>query len=75
MDFVRGIAVWGLIAIAASILGGLVAGAKNRDYSFWIAWCFVLPPMLLVLLVLPRHEGQRPRRPSVDEEDRRSGWF
>jgi hypothetical protein len=75
MDFVRGIAIWGLIALAAAFLGGLLAGVKNRDYSFWIAWCLVLPPMLIVLLLLPRHEGPRPRQPSLDTQDRRDGWL
>lgn len=74
MDLVRGIVVWGLAALAAAIIGGILAGVKNRDYSFWIAWCFVLPPMVVVLLMMPRHEGPRPRRPSLDEQERRARW-
>jgi hypothetical protein len=39
---------------------------KNRDYSSWMAWCFVLPPLVLILLLLPRHQGVRPRQPRLD---------
>ncbi len=48
----------------------MLAGMKNRDYSFWGAWCFVLPPALIVLLLLPKNAGPRPRRATLDEEDR-----
>lgn len=74
MDLTQVIVIWGLVALAAAALGGVLAGVKNRDYSFWIAWCFVLPPIVLFLLLLPRYEGARPRKPSLDEQDRRSGW-
>lgn len=64
------IAIWGVTAILSAVLGGILAGIKNRDYSHWIAWCFLLPPLVIWLLLLPRHQGPRPRRPSLDEEDR-----
>jgi hypothetical protein len=74
MDFTQGIVIWGLVALSAAFLGGVLAGVKNRDYSFWIAWCFVLPPMLLFILLLPKYEGVRPRQPTLDEQDRRGWW-
>jgi hypothetical protein len=70
MDLVGGIVTWGFIALGAATLGGILAGIKNRDYSFWIAWCFVLPPLVLFLLLLPRLEGPRPRRPSLYHQER-----
>jgi hypothetical protein len=73
MDFVRGIVVWGLIALGSAGLAGVLAGVKNRDYSFWIAWAFLVPPIVLFLMLLPRLEGERPRQPSLDDHDRR-GW-
>ena len=57
-------------AIGAAVLGGIIAGVKNRDYSFWIAWCLILPPMLIFLAMLPRRSGERPRRPSLDDQER-----
>jgi hypothetical protein len=71
MDLMGGIVVWGGVAVASGIVGGLLAGVKNRDYSSWIAWCFVLPPLILVLLLLPRYQGLRPRQPRLDEGEER----
>jgi hypothetical protein len=71
MDLMGGIVVWGGVAVASGIIGGLLAGAKNRDYSFWIAWCFVLPPLVFILLLLPRYQGLRPRQPRLDEGEER----
>jgi hypothetical protein len=65
------IVLWGLIAITASIFAGLLAGVKNRDYSYWVAWSFLVPPLVLWLLFLPRYKGQRPRQPRLDDIDRR----
>ncbi len=66
---VRIIAIWGLTAIACSLIALLVAGIKRRDHSFWAAWSFMFPPMLLVLLLMPANQGPRPRRPTLDEEE------
>lgn len=70
---VKGIAIWGTVAIASALLALLVAGIKRRDHSFWAAWSFMFPPMLLVLLLMPANKGERPRRLSIDEEERRAG--
>lgn len=63
------IIAWGAAAVGASLLAGLLAGAKNRDYSWWMAWCFVLPPLVFVLLVMPAYVGPRPRPPRLDADD------
>ncbi len=72
MDFLRGIVIWGGIALAGGVAGGVLAGVKNRDYSAWIAWCFILPPLVLVLLVVPKHQGPRPRQPRLDADENHS---
>ncbi len=71
MDLMGGIVIWGGVAVASGVVGGLLAGVKNRDYSSWIAWCFVLPPLVFVLLLLPRYQGLRPRQPRLDESEER----
>jgi hypothetical protein len=70
---VKVIAYWGVIAIISSILAAVVAGMKRRDHSFWAAWSFLFPPMLLLLLVIPSNKGPRLRRPSLDEVEEQGG--
>lgn len=65
-----GIVIWGLTALVTTALAGLLAGRKNRDYSFWMAWCFLVPPAILLLAFLPKLTGPRPRQPSLDAIDR-----
>lgn len=66
------VAIWGSTMLGAMLLAGLVSLWKNRDYSVWMAWSFLLPPALFILLLLPRHKGARPRRRTLDEEDRQT---
>lgn len=61
------------IMLLCGILGGILAGLKNRDYSYWIAWCFIIPPAVIVLALLPVRKGARPRRATLAEEDERDG--
>ena len=63
------ITIVGGIMIITSILGAVLAGLKNRDVSVWLAWTFLIPPTLLILSLLPRIKGRRPRRRTLDEED------
>jgi hypothetical protein len=63
------IVYWGAAALLAAVLGAILAVYKRYDVSKWAAWCFVLPPLVVVLLLLPRNTGPRPSRPSLDEED------
>ena len=70
---VRIITYWGIAAIVASVLAGILAGVKRRDHSFWAAWSFLFPPMLLILLVMPSYKGPRLRRPGIDEIEERGG--
>lgn len=65
-----GIVIWGLVALVSCALAGLIAGWKNRDYSFWMAWGFLVPPAVILLAILPKLSGPRPRRPTLDETDR-----
>jgi hypothetical protein len=68
---VKFIAIWGVVSIASAFLAGVLAGMKRRDHSFWAAWSFLFPPMLLLILIMPVNKGPRPRRPTIDElEDR-----
>ncbi len=70
---VTGIVVWGITAFASSILAAFIATWKNRDYSSWAAWCFLVPPLLIALLLSPKNPGPPPRRPTLDQLDGRDG--
>ena len=63
----KAIAIWGIVVIASAIIAGVLAGMKRRDHSFWAAWSFLFPPMLLLLLLMPSNQGPRHRRPGLDE--------
>ena len=65
---VKIITIWGLTAIAATLIAGIVAALKNRDVSYWMGWCFVLPPMLIALIMIPKLAAPRPRRPTDDDD-------
>lgn len=68
MSMVKAVVIWAAIAFGAMALAGVLAGVKNRDVSFWMAWSFFVPPMVLFLALLPKREGPRPRRPDLDDE-------
>lgn len=63
------IVVWSGLALAGSMLAGLLALVKRRDLSAWMAWGFLLPPAVLLFAMLPRNAGARPRQPSLDQLD------
>ena len=63
------IAIWGLTAISASLIAGVLAGIKHRDVSYWMGWCFVLPPMLIALALIPKLPQPRPARKSDEDDD------
>jgi hypothetical protein len=65
------IVIWGAIAVSASVLAVILAGYKNRDYSYWVAWSFLVPPAVVWLLFMPKNKGPRPRQPRLDDLDRR----
>ena len=65
------IAIWGVTAVACALIGGFLASYKNRDYSSWAAWCFLIPPLVLALLLTPKNTGPVRRQPTLDDLDRR----
>jgi len=70
---VKIVAIWGVTALGSAFLAAILAGIKRRDHSFWAAWSFLVPPMLLILLVMPFNKGPRPRRPTIDELEHHEG--
>jgi hypothetical protein len=67
------IVIWGVSSIAAAALAAVFAGHKNKGYSYWVAWCFLFPPLIFWLMLMPSNKGTRPRQATLDEIDRRDG--
>ncbi len=65
---VEWIVIWGATALGATAIAGLLAAWKKRDYSFWMGWSFIFPPLIIILALMPKRD-RRPRRPTLDEED------
>lgn len=70
MGAVKWIVIWGAVATFSAIAAGILASIKNRNSSAWAAWGFLIPPLVFVLLLLPRNRGPRPVQPSFDDQDR-----
>ncbi len=56
-------------ALIAGIAGAIIAQAKNRHAGFWTMAPFLFPPMLLVLLLLPRSKRVRVRVTRSENSD------
>lgn len=65
------VAIYGIVMLAAAVCAGIIAGMKRRDWSFWATLSFIVPPALVLLLMMPKNPGPRPRRPGFDEEEER----
>lgn len=70
MDAISVIVIVASVMFTTGLLAAFVAHNKNRDVSFWAAWGFLFPPSILLLFILGTNKGARPRRPSLDEEDK-----
>jgi hypothetical protein len=51
-----GIVIWGVLAIAAMLAARSSPSGKTASVP-WMAWCFVLPPLAIVLAFLPRADA------------------
>ncbi len=70
MDAITAIVLIALVMFTSGLLAAYLSHMKNRNVSTWAAWGFLIPPSVLILLFLGKNNGPRPRRPSLDEEDR-----
>jgi hypothetical protein len=65
------VAIYGSVMLIASVLAGLVALAKRRDVSYWMTLAFLFPPAFALLFFMSKNTGPRPRRESLEAEERR----
>jgi hypothetical protein len=57
-------------ALLASVIAGIASYAKNRHAGYWVVLAFLFPPLVLILLLLPKGRGVHyygePRDDSLD---------
>jgi cyanate permease len=72
MDAGMLITVYLTSALVAAIIASIAAPVKRRHVGYWMIFAFLLPPIVLILLILPR--GRRVhnynRDPFHDQDDR-----
>jgi hypothetical protein len=52
-----GITIYLISALLAGITAGISAPAKKRHPGYWMTVSFLLPPLVLILLWLPKGHG------------------
>ena len=61
------ITVYLIAAVIAGIVGGGLAHSKRRDTGFWTVACFLVPPLLVILFLLPKRRFAPVRRRPPDD--------
>jgi hypothetical protein len=73
MDLEAAITVYLASALVAGLLATLVARLKNRHSGYWMLFCFLFPPLILLLFILPKgkniHDPNRDPFTDDDESD------
>ncbi|MGH1349499.1 MAG: hypothetical protein ACRBBN_01640 [Methyloligellaceae bacterium] len=78
MDLATIVLIWGVTAISGALFGAIIAAMKNRSADNWGFSCFIFPPALLILLLLPKGTyNQRRKKISQNDldEDIKDEWF
>jgi uncharacterized membrane protein len=58
-------------ALTGALIAGVVAPAKRRHPGYWLIFSFLIPPIVLVLLILPKGHGvHNSMDPYLDRDDR-----
>jgi hypothetical protein len=65
------VAIYGSLMLVMSVFAGLLAYAKRRDVSYWMTMSFLFPPAAFMLFLMSKNEGARPRRESLEAQERR----
>jgi Na+/melibiose symporter-like transporter len=67
----RFVAIYGAIVLLAAVLAGIVAAVKRRDVSYWMTMSILFPPAVILLFLMPKNVGPRPRREGMEAEENR----
>lgn len=65
-----GITIYLTAALVAGIVAGVVAATKQRHTGYWVIFSFLCPPLVLILLLLPKGRGSTNMWDKDDIDDR-----
>lgn len=58
-------------ALTGALIAGVIAPIKRRHPGYWLIFSFLVPPVVLLLLLLPKGRGMHnPIDPYMDRDDR-----
>ncbi len=57
-----------IIWIIVPILAGYLSARKKRDTSFWVFACVIFPPLVLILVFLPKRDAPPKKQFGQDRE-------
>ncbi|MEM7619863.1 MAG: hypothetical protein AAF228_05290 [Pseudomonadota bacterium] len=69
MNPVAVITLAGVIMLLSALLGSIIAWTKNRSADSWGFFCFLFPPMLIILLFLSKSSKSTHRKITKDDLD------
>ena len=58
----------GLVSLLSAVIGALVAMFKRRGADVWGFACFIFPPLLLILILLPKNTEPR-QQPKLSKKE------
>lgn len=65
-----GITLYLTCALTAGVIAGVAAPNRRRHPGYWTIAAFLFPPIVLLLLILPKGRGaHHPADPYLDRDD------
>lgn len=65
------VVIIGIVCLMSAAIGGVTAKFKRRGADVWAFACFIFPPLLLILMFLPKNTEpqQQPKLSKKELED------
>ncbi|MBC8049979.1 MAG: hypothetical protein H7X92_07525 [Chitinophagales bacterium] len=68
------IAIYPAAMFLAGLAAAIIAPKRGRDQTWWGIFCFLFPPLLVLLLIMPNGRNWRTRNP-LDDANADDGHF
>lgn len=53
------VAIIGVVCLVSAVFGALIAKIKRRSADTWAFASFIFPPLILILILMPKNTEQR----------------